>query len=81
MKKSIQTFWFVFLLFMGMSSSATDGMTEIINELKYKQVNAPVNALQTKKPEPTTARSDSVILMLFATGLIGLTGVSRRKNA
>ena len=81
MKKSVQTFLIVSLPLVGMSSSATDGMNEIINEIEYKQINAPVNVLPTKKYASTASRSDSAILMLFATGLISLTGVSRKNKS
>jgi len=64
-----------------MPSVATSNGTAIIfSSIESKSLGAVANAHQTKEPVSPTYMSDSTILLLIATGLMGLAGVSRKNN-
>ena len=80
MKKSLLTFLIVFSLLGSMSSSANDGL---IQEVSHSESGAV--AVATDNPPATEKASSnsmpgSAIMLLIATGLVGLAGVSRKNN-
>ncbi|MCB2148040.1 MAG: hypothetical protein KQI81_16310 [Deltaproteobacteria bacterium] len=79
-KKSILTFLVVFVVLGGMSSSASDGMTQLIADSRSQAVAVAKDAPSAKEDSTTTSIPNSAIILLIATGLVGLAGVSRRKN-
>ena len=81
MKKPILTFLFVFILFGGMSSSADNAMSDLISE-SGSEVSLVSLSVTTSTNDATTAPApNSATILLIATGLIGLAGVSNRKKS
>lgn len=81
MKKPILTFLFVFILLGGMSSSADNAMSDLISE-SGSEVSLVSLRVTTGTNDATTAPApNSATILLIATGLIGLAGVSNRKKS
>jgi hypothetical protein len=79
MKKSILTFLTVLIIFGSMSSSASDGMIQTAHSESRAAVVAADNP-PAKEAASSTAMPGSAVILLIATGLVGLAGVSRRNN-
>lgn len=80
MKKSLLTFLIVFILLGSMSSSASDGLIQEVSHAESGAVAvAADNPPPTEKASPN-AMPGSAIMLLIATGLVGLAGVSRKND-
>jgi hypothetical protein len=79
MKKSIQTFLTVLILLGSMSSSASDGMIQTAHSESQAAVVA-ADSPPAEEASSSTAMPGSAVILLIATGLVGLAGVSRRNN-
>ncbi|MDX2454637.1 hypothetical protein [Desulfosarcina sp.] len=79
MKMTIIAFMFVLILLGGMPSSADDAMSKLISESGAEASLVALN-VATVENDATTTMSNSAAMMLVATGLIGLVGVTRRKD-
>lgn len=80
MTKPILTFFIIFMLLGGMSSSAGDAMSELSSD-SATEANLSVNVTTAENDATTTPAPNTATMLLIATGLIGLAGVSRRKNS
>jgi hypothetical protein len=80
MKEPILTFLIIFILLGGVPSVASNGTATIISSIESQSLGAVADAHQNKEPASPTSMSDSTILLLIATGLMGLAGVSRENN-
>ncbi len=81
MKMPILAFMFVLILLGGMPSSADDAMSELVSDSGAKASLVALNATTVESDATATTMSNSAAMMLVATGLIGLVGVTRRKNS
>ena len=79
MKQSILTFLTVLIICGSMSSSASDGMIQTAHSEPRAAVVAADNP-PDKEASSSTAMPGSAVILLIATGLVGLAGVSRRNN-
>jgi hypothetical protein len=80
MKEPILTILIIFILLGGIPTAASNG-TIIFTSIGSQSLAVTADALRTKEPASSTSMSDSTILLLFATGLMGLAGVSRENNS
>ena len=80
MKQSILTFLTVLIIFGSMSSSASDGMIQIAAHSESQAATVAADNPPAKEAASSTAMPGSAVILLIATGLVGLAGVSRRKN-
>jgi len=81
MKKPIFTFLFVFMLLGGMTSTADNAVLDSISGIE-SEVALQASAATADGSEPSTAPvPNSATMLLIATGLVGLAGVSRRNNS
>ena len=81
MKMPIIAFVFVLILLGGMPSSADDAMSALSSESGAEASLVAQNVATVDNDTTTTTMSNSAAMMLVATGLIGLVGVTRRKNS
>lgn len=81
MKMTIIAFMFVLILLGGMPSSADDAMFELGSDSGAAASLVALNVATVDNDATTTTMSNSAAMMLVATGLIGLVGVTRRKNS
>ena len=81
MKKPLFTFLFVFILLGGMHSSADNAQVGLLPPPRFEAVIPPIAVDGATDPSSTKPLSGSVTVILMATGLIGLAGVSRRSNS
>jgi hypothetical protein len=80
MKKPIVTFLIVFTLISGTVSSAGNALLGSLSESGSEAILVS-SALETDvQPTSSKPTPKSAALLLIATGLIGLAGVSRRNN-
>jgi hypothetical protein len=80
MKKPIVTFLIVFILISGTVSSAGNALLGSLSESGSEAILVS-SALETDvQPTSSTPTPKSAALLLIATGLIGLAGVSRRNT-
>lgn len=80
MKEPILTFLIIFILLVGIPSVASKGTAIIFTSIESQSLAITVDALRTKEAASSSSMSDSTILLLIATGLMGLAGVSRKNN-
>jgi hypothetical protein len=80
MKQSILTFLTVLIIFGSMSSSASDGMIQIAAHSESQAATVAADNPPAKEAASSTAMPGSAVILLIATGLVGLAGVSRRNN-
>ena len=80
MKQSILTFLTVLIIFGSMSSSASDGMIQIAAHSESHAAVVAADSPPDKEASSSTAMPGSAVILLIATGLVGLAGVSRRNN-
>lgn len=80
MKKLLLTVLIVFILLGSMSSSASDGLIQDVSHSESGAVAEAADNPPAKEKASSTSMPGSAILLLIATGLVGLAGVSRRKN-
>lgn len=81
MKEPILTFLIIFILLGGIPSVASNGTSKIFTSIESQSLAVTADAHQTKEPDSSISMSNSAILLLIATGLIGLVGVSRKNNS
>lgn len=81
MKEPILTFLIIFILLGGIPSVASNGTAKIFTGIESLSPAVTADAHQTQEPASSTSMSNSAILLLIATGLIGLTGASRKNNS
>ena len=81
MKIPIIAFMFVLILLGGMPSSADDAMSELGSDSGAAASLVALNVATVDNDATTTTMPHSAVMMLVATGLIGLVGVTRRKNS
>jgi hypothetical protein len=81
MKMPIIAFMFVLILLGGMPSSADDAMSKLVSDSGAEASLVALNVAAVESDATTTTMSNSATMMLVATGLIGLLGVTRRKNS
>jgi hypothetical protein len=81
MKEPILTILIIFILLGGIPTAASNGTAIIFTSIGSQSLAVTADALRTKEPASSTSMSDSTILLLFATGLMGLAGVSRENNS
>ena len=81
MKMPIIAFMFVLILLGGMPSSADEDMSEWTTDSGAEASLFVLNVATVESDATATSMSSSATMMLIATGLIGLVGVTRRKNS
>ena len=80
MKMTIIAFMFVLILLGGMPSSADDAMSELGSDSGAAASLVALNVATVDNDATTTTTPHSAAMLLVATGLIGLVGVTRRNN-
>ena len=80
MKKSLLTFLIVFTLLGSMPSSASDGLLQEDFHSESGAVAVATDNPPAKETASSTSMPGSAIMLLIATGLVGLAGVSRKNN-
>ena len=80
MKKSTLTFLTAFIMFGSMSSSASDGMIQRVAYSESQAVAVAADNPPAREAASSTAMPGSAIILMIATGLVGLAGVSHRNN-
>jgi hypothetical protein len=80
MKMPIIAFLIVFMYLGGVPSSADDAMSTLSSG-SDTEASLSVNAPDVESDATTTSAPNTAIMLLIATGLVGLAGVSRRKDS
>ena len=80
MKIPIIAFMFVLILLGGMPSSADDATSELGSDSGAAASLIVMNVTAVENDATTTPMPHSATMLLIATGLIGLAGVSRKRN-
>jgi len=80
MKKSLLTFLIVFSLLGSMPSSASDGLIQGVSHSESGAVAVAADNPPAKEKASSTSMPGSAVMLLIATGLVGLAGVSRKNN-
>ncbi len=81
MKMPIIAFILVLIVLGGMPTSSDDAAPGLISNTGTELSLFATNATTVENDAATTTMPNSATMLLVATGLIGLAGVSRRKNS
>ncbi len=81
MTKPFLILFIVFLLLGGVSSSDDDSMSELTSDSGSAVGPVSSNATTATNGATVAPIPDTATMLLIATGLIGLVGVTRRKNS